>query len=130
MLAGRDGLCNLLLAGIGQCEEPDDLHFGIVEDELFVGYDLCAGYEPAGEFTRFGRKVADVGDLPLSALQHLVEVESAHPAEADQADFDWVHFIKVVSDCLLLEPSVSLWRIALYKFNPNMERFRKLELKM
>ena len=93
MLACRDGLADLRQTGVGQREETDDRHLGIVEDDLFIGDYLRLRSQPAGLLPRFGRDVADVGHLPPSALLHLFEIKPAHSAEADHTDFNRIHFV-------------------------------------
>ena len=90
---GGDGLFDLFLAGVGQGEKPHDLDLGIVENHLFVGDDFRSGSQFMRQLPGFGRKVADIYDIPFSAFLHFVEVETSHSSETDQADLNRIHFV-------------------------------------
>ena len=91
MLARGESPLDLRFARVGQSEQPHDLHFGIVENNLFVIHNLRPGGQLARQVPRFGADVADVRNVPPVAFLHLVEVETSHSAEADKANFYRIH---------------------------------------
>lgn len=93
MLAGGKSLFDLQLARVGEGEKAHDLHFGIVEDNLFVVDHLRPGGQPARQFPRFSADIANVSHVPFAALLHLFEVETSHSAEADKANFYRIHCV-------------------------------------
>ena len=91
VLARGESPLDLRFARVGQSEQPHDLHFGIVENNLFVIHNLRPGGQLARQVPRFGADVADVRNVPPAAFLHLVEVETSHSAEADKANFYRIH---------------------------------------
>ena len=91
VLARGESPLDLRFARVGQSEQPHDLHFGIVENNLFVIHNLRPGGQFARQVPRFGADVADVRNVPPAAFLHLVEVETSHSAEADKANFYRIH---------------------------------------
>ena len=91
VFSAGESLFDLRFPRVGQGEQSHGLYGGVVEDFLFVGDHFRLRGEFPGPGARFGRYVADAGDLPFFALSEFFEEKSSHSAEADQTDSDGVH---------------------------------------